>query len=217
MHWSHARDTVEARAIATRTQGASMRWRRAAWLVILAAAQPVCAVELHVMTDSSRVEYHITHTISDVTDRAGTVAGSVEVDSLGALQSAHVEVDLRALQTGITKRDHHIHSAEYLDVEHYPLARFTTTDLRPDSTNADDANSTHATSPSALRARGTLELHGQTRDVEVPLVVERTNDTLRARGEFTIALADYGIKRPKKLMFVAGKTVAVRVNLLFTP
>lgn len=205
-----SRLACEARCVARR--GSILDVLRAAFGLAVAlaiVAPPGDALELHVVVDSSRVEYHITHTISDVTDRAGTVTGRVEVDSAGVLQSGLVEVDLRELRTGIQSRDHHIHSAEYLDVEHYPTARFTATDLRPDSTDAANKN--------ALRARGTLELHGQTRDIEVPLVVERTDDTLRARGQFTITLADYGIKRPKKLMFAAGKTVDVRVRLLFSP
>jgi hypothetical protein len=37
------------------------------------------------------------------------------------------------------------------------------------------------------------------------------------RGAFVLTLADHGIKRPKKLIFSAGKTVDVRLDLRFVP
>jgi len=168
---------------------------------------PALAIELRLVPDSSRVEYHITHSISDVTDVAGRASGRVQIDASNtSVQAAAVEVDLRALQTGISKRDAHIKSEEYLNVARFPTATFAFASAAPD-----------AATPGTVRVHGKLGLHGVEREVEIPLVLEPRGDNLRVRGKFTIAFADHGIKRPKKLMFATGKTVDVRVDLLFSP
>jgi polyisoprenoid-binding protein YceI len=165
------------------------------------------AVELGLVPDSSLVEYHIDHTVSAVTDRAGLPSGRIDANpATRTVQTARVEVDLRWLRTGITQRDEHIHSAEYLDVAKFPMASFVLEAAEPDPA-----------SPTHVRARGTLSLHGVDRPVEIPLELVARDGALRVRGKFTITLADHGIKRPKKLVFSAGKTVDVRVDLLFAP
>lgn len=161
------------------------------------------AEELHVVADSSRVEYHITHSLSDVTDSAGIASGVVEIDPASAtVYAARVDVDLRALRTGIDMRDRHIHSSDYLDTARFPTARF-------------DFAAALADSGGAVRARGTLALHGVEREIEVPLRLLPRADGVRVRGTFTIALADHDIPRPKMMMLAAGKTVDVRLDLLF--
>lgn len=176
------------------------------WVVAVTQATVAGAVELHIVADSSHVEYHITHTLSDVTDRAGTPSGTVELDSATAtVHAARVEVDLRDLRTGNETRDRHIHSSDYLDTARFPTAVFTFGAALPDST------------PDRVRVRGTLALHGVDREVEIPLRLERRAAALRARGTFVVTLADHAIPRPKKAIFAAGKTVEVRLDLYFAP
>ena len=172
------------------------------WL-LAAMPRPVHATALHLVPGQSRVEYHIDHSVAAVTDVAGPARGTAQVDSAGQLVSGQVDVDLRGLQTGIAKRDGHIKSAEYLDVEHFPLARFALA-------------GTHAAGDS-VQATGTLDLHGETHDLHLPLRVTHDGARLHVEGRFRFALADWGIKRPKKMIFAAGKTVDVRLDLVFEP
>jgi len=182
------------------------------------AAEPIV---LRLEPDSSRVQYHIEHSISAVTDVAGTPRGELrlELDAGTVRLEGEVGVDLRRLQTGISKRDQHIKSAEYLDVERHPEAAFVLTGVAPDSS----VRVARAPAPPwwAGRARGSLSLHGVSHDVEVPVGLwwlgEPGRSGLRVRGDFVLALADYGIKRPKKLVFSAGKSVDVHLDLVFAP
>lgn len=194
---------------------------------------------LHLVPATSRVEYHIDHSVSGVTNVAGPASGVAETDSTGSLQSGVVEVDLRGLQTGIGMRDRHVKSEECLDVERFPTARFTlqpvsaipdtlpaaasSASAAPDSapaamgTLAADSLAKGTLTADSLVANGTMELHGQTHELRVPLQVRREGPDLWVRGRFTFVLADWGIKRPKKLMLAAGKTVDVRLDLHFAP
>ena len=187
------------------------------------AARPAAApLALHVVPDSSRVRYHISHTLSDVTDLAGTPSGEAEVegegDSLGL--TGRVQVDLRALRTGIGRRDRHVKSEDCLDVERYPACEFVLQGVAADTSAAAAAD---AASPRhwSGRGRGTLSLHGVERELEVPMHLWWLDvpgqGGIRLRGDFTIQLADFGIKRPKKLMLAAGKSVDVHLDLVFAP
>lgn len=191
------------------------------------------------VADSSRVEYSIAHTIARVTGAAGTPSGElgVALDSLPPIRDGIVRVDLRELQTGIRRRDEHIRSAEYLDVTHHPMSEFVLgslftsrrgggaasgeppargaigRDLRPGAGG-------EATPPVRWSgvAFGSLTLHGVTRQMQIPVVVRwDVSGAMRIHAEFEIALADFAIKRPRKLFFRTGETVDVRLELLFRP
>jgi polyisoprenoid-binding protein YceI len=198
------------------------RWGLESFLAaaLLAAAGPGTAapVELHVQPDSSRVEYHITNPLGDVTNVAGPASGSVHADRSGTLAlTGRVSVDLRQLTTGIGMRDHHVKSKSYLDVEQYPYAEFELREAAPDSGRGDGGHTPSLGNGRQALATGTLRLHGVTREVEIPVSLDWQQSRLRVRGSFTIALQDYGIPRPKRLVIVAGKTVDVRLDLLLVP
>lgn len=175
------------------------------------------AVELLLVPEKSSVRYEIDHSLGAVKDVAGTPAGRIEVDSTNGLAplAGRVTVDLRQLKTGVDQRDKHIKSDEYLDVARFPGAEFEFTGVSADSSPTPP----DSLPPGAQRARvkGKLQLHGVTRDVEIPVTLVPEAGGLRVRGGWTLALEDYAIKRPKKMMLSAGKTVAVRVDLLFAP
>jgi polyisoprenoid-binding protein YceI len=203
----------------------SLRWSRATCCalgllaagILLAGAAPATAahVVLRIEPDSSRVEYHITNPIGDVTNVAGFAAGEVQTDSVPSSSLVgHIAVDLRQLTTGIGMRDRHVKSPSILDVASYPLAEFA---LRGVETEAGGAATGHENEGVPAIARGTLTLHGVAQEIEVPVRLRWQHARLRVRGNFTIQLADYGIHRPRRLVIVAGKSVDVRLDLLFVP
>ena len=214
----------------SRSHAGEANKRRSAALVTALALTAVTAGAdeprtLQLDVAHSRVEYHISHPVSAVTDVAGTPEGSLAAEDSAGVPHVRgtVRVDLRALQTGITMRDHHIKSPEYLDVEKFPQAEF-----RLDSLVAAPANTAPPRLPkdapppswSGL-AEGALTLHGVSRDVRVPVALwwmqEPAAGSLRVVGDLTIAFADHQMKRPKKFIFAAGKTVDVHLDLLFLP
>ena len=219
-----ARCRVAARNRTRRSRTAGVPMRSLSFLVCVAAlvAESVAGEPLLLQLDpaASRVEYHITHTLKDVTDVAGTPSGHVRIDTTAGAWNleGHVTVDLRALVTGNGTRDRHVKSDDYLDVEKFPSAEFRFLQAEADSSLVIAADSVAAAWVG--RVRGPLTLHGVERTLEVPVrldAVPGRDGALRARGRFVLQLADFGIPQPKKLGLSAGKSVDVRVDLVFAP
>jgi len=189
--------------------------------LVLDAAPGACEPRLLQLDPAaSRVEYHITHTLKDVTDLAGTPEGHVRLDTTDGVWvlEGRASVDLRALVTGNGTRDRHVKSADYLDVERYPTATFHIVEAIADPSLAVASDSTHAAWIG--RVRGPLAVHGVEHMLEVPMrfdAVPGREGALRARGRFILQLADFAIPRPKKLMLAAGTSVEVRLDLVFVP
>jgi len=75
-------------------------------------------------------------------------AGHVEVSSAGRASGTFV-VDPASITSRIAKRDAHLRSADYFDVEKYPAITFTSSEVR-------------SVGPGEVQIIGEIEVHGQT-------------------------------------------------------
>lgn len=103
----------------------------------------------------SRAEFRIRHLgISTVTGRFSDLDGTVTVgDGLGSLQATAV-IDASSIDTGNERRDGHLQSADFFDVEQYPEITFETTEVRP-------------AADGGFVLVGDLTMHGVTNPVEL--------------------------------------------------
>lgn len=103
----------------------------------------------------SRAEFRIRHLgISTVTGRFDGVDGTVNIgDGLGSLETTAI-IDASTISTGNDRRDGHLQSADFFDVEQYPEITFESTGVRP----GEGSNFT---------LLGNLTMHGVTRPVEL--------------------------------------------------
>lgn len=106
-------------------------------------------------------------------------------DNLEA-SSVSMEVDINSLNTNNAERDKHFLSDDFLDAGQYPTATFTSTGFEP--TGDDEGIVT-----------GELSLHGETREIEMPVTLVGEGDDpwggYRAgfEGSTTLTLADFNI------------------------
>jgi polyisoprenoid-binding protein YceI len=136
--------------------------------------------------------------------------------------AGRVTVLATSLRTGSDMRDEHLRSANWIDAARFPdiALELTGTSLnRPISANA----------PARGTVRGRFTLHGQTRDVTVPVTVRLiplsatehagmdqfgiNADMLRVQGEFRINLSDYGVSIMAPLRLKVSNEIRVRVDL----
>jgi polyisoprenoid-binding protein YceI len=101
----------------------------------------------------SNVEFAVKHMMfTTVKGSFEGVTGTITLDEQNvANSSVQVEIDASTITTRDQKRDAHLRSADFFDVETYPTITFTSTRVEPDG---DD-----------LRITGDLTMHGVTREV----------------------------------------------------
>jgi len=105
---------------------------------------------------------------------------TLEIDSPEARRLADIDPDGPNEEETAEIRDKML-SADQLDAATHPTITFVSSRVQPRGDRG-------------LRLSGTLSLHGQSREIEVPVTIEPGADGVRVTGEFEIKQRDYGIK-----------------------
>lgn len=124
-----------------------------------------------------------------VTEGDGTDGAAIEV-----------EIDAASIQTGIGKRDEHLRSSDFLDVERYPTITFRSTAVV-------------SRGQDKLGVYGDLTVHGVTRQVCLDATIqERDEEQATLTASTSFERRDFGVGLKANPVMV-GKTVDVRINL----
>lgn len=150
-------------------------------------AGAVYAAEYDIDPTHSFVEFKIQHLgYSWLYGRFNGISGTFRYDAeKPAENAANIVVDTKTVDTNQAERDKHLRSADFLDVDKYPKAIFTSTGFQGDANGG--------------TLSGTLALHG----VEKPVAIELTKvgegpdpwGGYRAGfvGRYKMTLRDFGI------------------------
>ncbi|MFJ9363850.1 YceI family protein [Nocardia sp. NPDC101769] len=92
--------------------------------------------------------------IAGIKARFAEVGGRLDIAEIFERTTGYAEIKAATVDTGIAMRDDHLRSADFLDVERYPLITFRGTGL-------------HRTGPAGWSMPGALTLHGRTRPTEL--------------------------------------------------
>jgi polyisoprenoid-binding protein YceI len=92
--------------------------------------------------------------ISRVRGRFTQFSGTMDVADRPEDSSVEILIDAASIDTGHDERDSHLRSADFLDVEHHPVIRFTSTAVE-------------LSAGESWRVRGDLDLRGVRRPVEL--------------------------------------------------
>ena len=136
----------------------------------------------------SLVEFAVKHMMfTTVKGRFGGVHGTIVDDAADPSRSSvEVELDAASIDTREEKRDAHLRSPDFLDVESYPTITFKSSRVE------------HA-GPDRLRVIGDLTIHGTTREVVLNTTIngQGTNpfgqEVAGFTGETTINRRDFGL------------------------
>lgn len=94
--------------------------------------------------------------ISSIRASFRELGGRIEVASPVENSTVRAEIKAGSIDSGITMRDDHLRSADFLDVEAHPLIEFASTGLRKQNSDS-------------WRLSGDLTLHGKRRPLELEL------------------------------------------------
>lgn len=121
--------------------------------------------------------------------------------SAGAGVSGRVVIAAASVRTGIGKRDNHLRSADFFDVETHPDITVQVTGLEP----SDDS----------LRLTTVLTVRGVSKPVELPVDAEVLDDgALRLSGRCEVQRDDFGVSGD--LLGMVGPTTVLSGDLVFT-
>ena len=126
------------------------------------------------------ISFKATSRLVDADGRFHRFGGEVRMDPK-ALEQAVVSlaIDAASVDTGILRRDDHLRSEDFFHVTRFPQITFASRRVAP--------------ADGKVLVTGDLTLHGVSREVTVPVELELSAGALRARGEFTIRMSDYGM------------------------
>ena len=120
--------------------------------------------------------------------RFNTISGEFVLDTEDVTQSSvKIQIDPMSVDTQSSGRDEHIRSADFLDVENFPLMGFQSTGVE-------------AGEDGSLRVTGHLTLHGERRELAFDAVIVGAGDSpwgdhrcgLEAR--FTVKRSEFGME-----------------------
>ncbi len=150
--------------------------------------------------------------VTNVNGSLGAVTGKVETDDKDITKSKiDATIDVKGVNTGTVKRDEHLRSPDFFDVEKFPTVTFKSTKIEK-------------VSDTRLKITGDLAIHGVTKPVtfEADLSPEIDHPFVpgaKARavsGGLTINREDWGLVWNKPIAnngFVVGKDVKVALEL----
>ncbi len=161
----------------------------------------------------SVVRYRIKETVFG---QSGTAVGSTETVTGSAtiagtqLTKAVFTVDMTTVKSDQSQRDGQF-QGRIMDTSSFPTGTFTLTspvDLAPVPKDKVDAT---------YQATGTLQLHGTTNNVTLPLQARRSGNVIQVVGSTLITFSDYGIGNPSGGPASVGNSGTLEFRLQLRP
>jgi polyisoprenoid-binding protein YceI len=182
-------------------------------LAMLVAAAPAGAVELQVDPAHSTATFSIKHMmVTTVRGQFGKVSGKVEYNPNDASKSsANVDIDASSITTQNDKRDAHLKSAEFFDVEKCPTITFKSTKIEKGSGNH-KSKVTGDLTMHCVTKPVTLEVDGPNGPVKSPF----GTTVYAATASGTLNRKDFGLNWNKTLEsggVLVGDEVTLNVDL----
>lgn len=128
--------------------------------------------------------------------RTGDVEGTVTIEGNVVQPGSGFTANLQTLRSDRAQRDNQLRT-QALETNRFPTSTFTLREavtLPAAFANGDVLNAT---------LKGSLELHGVTRDVEIPVQGKVENGLIVVVGSITIVFADYDIAQPRAPIVVS--------------
>ena len=171
-----------------------MKCFRIAFAAVLLAATPLLAADTFKVDKAhSYADFKIRHMMSNVTGRFGDFDATIQVDRGNpGRSSVEFTIDAASIDTGNDNRDKHLRSADFFEVEKYPVITFRSTKVAPAGKDRFDVT-------------GNLTIHGVTKQVTLPVIFlgfgkdQWGKERAGFEIETTLNRKDYGLNWNKAL------------------
>jgi polyisoprenoid-binding protein YceI len=171
------------------------------------AAAPAAATTAKLIKDKSSIEFVGAKVTRDHHGKFNNFDGTLGYDANRKPVSVSFDIDLNSIETDTEKLTGHLKSADFFDVAKYPKATFTSTSIT-EAPAGSPAGTTHM-------LRGTLDMHGAKKEINVPVQATFTPEGVNAKSEFTINRHDWGISYKGAADDLIKDNVLIKLNLTF--
>ena len=154
--------------------------------IAVAAPAPPVAPTWAIDGEHSTIDFSIHHmVIATVHGRFHRVRGTLDFDPNRPWSaSVAAEIDVASIDTGIAKRDDHLRSSDFFDVERYPTISFRSTRVEPLRPRQFDR----------WTMSGHLTIHGVTRQIDLAVKrIGRRVAVVTFAASTSISRKDFGI------------------------
>ncbi len=184
-----------------------MRLRRLIAAVVIGGLSPaVLANETYRFDPSgSTIDFNVHQFLGTTHGKFAKFNGKIEVDrEHPESSSVTAQIDVRSIDTRIKKRDDHLRSAEFFNVEKYPQITFK-------------SHSVKQTGPQSGDILGDLTIHGVTRPITLHVkLLTPLNETNRTRWAVTtepITRRNFNLMFAPAAESVSGISQTVAINI----
>jgi polyisoprenoid-binding protein YceI len=161
-----------------------------------------------VIKEKSKIEFVGAKVTRDHQGKFNAFDGSIDYAG-GQPARISFDIDLNSIETDTEKLTGHLKSPDFFDVAKYPKATFTSTSIAPAPAGSPNGT-THI-------LKGTLDMHGTQKEVEIPVVAQQSADGVHAKSEFTINRHDWGISYKGAADDLIKDNVLIKLDLMFPP
>lgn len=155
----------------------------------------------------SAVEFSIRHLVGRTPGHFNEFSGTVMYDPAHPEKmSAEATIQVGSIDTGNEKRDGHLKSADFFDVEKYPTITFKSTSAKKDG--------------DTILLMGDFTMHGTTKSVTLPVTVLGVGKHPRNQApiagfetQLVLKRSDYGVNNWTDAAGVLGDEVRVTITL----
>jgi polyisoprenoid-binding protein YceI len=168
------------------------------------AATPTRATEtLALNPQNSKIEFVGSKVTGSHDGKLNEFTGTVQLNGdKPETSKIDISIDMASFETDTAKLTTHLKSADFFDVEKYPKATFTSTEITPGGA----AGATHT-------IKGNLTLRGVTKGISFPATVAVKADEVTAKSEFSINRKDFNINYAGKADDLIKDQVLVKLDL----
>jgi len=150
---------------------------------------------------------------SDAVGRSSAVTGAAAVttnaDGTATVRSIEVSADLGRLASDSARRDNFVRNNS-LSTAQFPQATFTSTSsfTCPAAVVAGAAGTASVT--------GKLTVHGVTRDVAIPLKIQRSGNSVNVVGSYGFRWGDFAVQQPQVPIASVQDDPVIEISLVLT-
>jgi polyisoprenoid-binding protein YceI len=184
-----------------------MKLRNALVTFVIAALSPAASANETYKFDpsGSTIGFTVHQFLGTTHGKFTRFSGKIDIDRAHPENSSvTAQIDVRSIDTQIKKRDDHLRSPEFFNVEKFPQMTFRSRSIK-------------RTGPQSGDILGDLTMHGVTRPVTLHVkLLTRVNETSRTRWAVTtepIARRDFNLMFASAAEAVSGISQTVAINI----